>query len=455
VESSCQDAADETLSQLAQMTGMFESLSCEQAKLFCSLKTGMQTFIQMLCPVSCGLCGSSVGESRSGNNNSGENFNPEEYVFSAVNYHAHLTGREMYTTLLPGNNADGLHRVDIESKDTWIYDNQGTYQFRDDQDAPKYHKVRPGDKIQATCVYDSTSRTDTTRFGPSTYDEMCITQLVLLVDTPDISDAGSKSMITSLNLQTFSCAIDDTSDIWRGVLESGEDGRNIYEDHPMAESDCTFPVGTFYGGLSLKGDTTPTGLSRCSSDIDQEEAEGVICYGTGEDTIFLEDAIAGESCTGGDMDGADSNDASSYALETEDFTASNFKEACIKSLGVHSRYTCKDAQDWLTFDPEALQLSEYVEYMREYWWQPKCCTKQQGSVVTNDAAVEKPAAITPNNPASEKPGLDVTSDGQIIDPEERMPGAVDNPEDLMSEASTSSFFFVLYFCLCAFGGLIA
>merc|ERR1712194_566149 len=35
-------------------------------------------------------------------------------------------------------------------------------------------EIKAGDKIQATCVYNSMYREDKTRFGLTTYDEMCI-----------------------------------------------------------------------------------------------------------------------------------------------------------------------------------------------------------------------------------------------------------------------------------------
>merc|ERR1719232_912716 len=84
-------------------------------------------------------------------------------------------------------------------------------------------EIKPGDKIQATCVYNSNERDEKTKFGLSTYDEMCIIGLMVTFETPTHADnenavtAVGADLNAELNLRSFSCAIDDenrTTDIW-------------------------------------------------------------------------------------------------------------------------------------------------------------------------------------------------------------------------------------------------
>jgi len=196
-----------------------------------------------------------------------EDNNPNEYLIGAVNYHSHLTAREMYTTLLP--NSDDSSSIDLESKDLWLYDNQVTYPFHDDQNDKPYFKVYPKDKIQVTCIYDTTSRNYATQFNLSTYDEMCLTQVHVLLDTPNITSEDSQSLISMVYLRSFTCAVDENSDIWSGFLEANEDARDIWINHPMSEANCTFPVGTPSGIsgniVTLTGDTSLTHEVRCAS----------------------------------------------------------------------------------------------------------------------------------------------------------------------------------------------
>merc|ERR1712107_426603 len=159
--------------------------------------------------------------------------------------------------------------IDLKSQERWIYDDQLTHPLfgdsgtstssnlrnsnnnDDDGSSDSYVTVRPGDKFQATCVYDSTSRENTTYFGLSTYDEMCIIQVSMIIDTPNSDDLGQASLASVLDLQSFWCAVDNnyddstgsssgshSSDIWRGTLEPNEYARLIWKDHPVTESDC-------------------------------------------------------------------------------------------------------------------------------------------------------------------------------------------------------------------------
>jgi len=386
LESSCRDTADAMMNQFGKQTGLpgGENLTCGRAKAFCFMDSKFTAYLQMACPVSCGLCGSDVDS---------EGSNPTEYHVNGINYHAHLTGREMYATLLPKMSDDIVSpaiedlnnnqlAIDLESKDLWMYDNQVSYPLVDAASGEAYMTVRPGDKIQVTCVYDSTLRTETTFFGLSTYDEMCITSVSILTDTPNTTIAGDRggeiSLVAAIFMKSFACAVDDTSHIWRGILEIDEDARQIWKAHRMNESDCTYPVGT------IRGDTAPTGDANCISadanndggTADQRLEVTNICFdaaaelGTASAVIFNGDATAGEYCDGGSMNGRDSNAED----EDEEGTASNFQEYCISGGGVYQPYTCQDAEDSLKGGEMIFVESEIKEYRRKYWWQPKCCS---------------------------------------------------------------------------------
>merc|ERR1712232_1474316 len=174
-------------------------------------------------------------------------------------------------------------------------------------------EVKPGDKIQITCVYNSMDRTEDTEFGFSTYDEMCVVSLYVTFETPPHNTAGEDGgtassgggidFIADLNLRVFKCEVDDenhTTDVWQGTLEEDEDPRNIYFDHPIDESDmCIFPVADFVlMDVALTGDTRncPT-----EGEGDADADNDTICDGfsSSSKAEFLPDAIAGYTCVGG------------------------------------------------------------------------------------------------------------------------------------------------------------
>jgi len=238
-------------------------------------------------------------------------------------------------------------------------------------------EVKPGDKVQATCVYNSMDRTEDTVFGPSTYDEMCIVWLFITFETPPPVAADGIDFIVDLNLRSFRCEPDNenhTTDVWQGILEENEDPRNIYFDHPIDESEmCTFPVELGMGLIQGAGltDTAMTFETRnCPESM--MKGKGDFCYGfsssssEGESKIeFLPDAIAGYSCAGGKYDGKDSNEAPEYIT----------KEDCI-DIGGGTKYnpnTCRDVQIYLE-GASSLLGDETVEYLRTEWFQPKCCS---------------------------------------------------------------------------------
>merc|ERR1712226_985857 len=212
-------------------------------------------WIQRFCPESCGFC----AKTDSDGNPIDNPLNPDSYRITSVQYHAHLLGTEMYTTLLQeaDSETDGTTAIqrdgtptivkDLESRDFWLYDYQATiplpYDTFKGDELMRGTEIKIGDKIQATCVYNSSYRTDPTVFSLSTYDEMCITTAMVTFDTPAsllASDEGSccdeeqvATLARDLTLMRFECDMDDAEfDVYSGTLTAGEDGRNIWKDHP-------------------------------------------------------------------------------------------------------------------------------------------------------------------------------------------------------------------------------
>jgi len=323
VDTRCKDADEKTLGIVAyfmeSMDGYFDDgiivdalttggggdgdadadaeLSCGSITSYCDIGGEIGSYVQRLCPASCGLCETKGMDGTAMNNP----FNPDTYRITAVHYHAHLLGREMYTTLIPvaadddeeeqeqsaskttvanTKQASLVVPKDIQSRDVWIFDNQELIPLdfdvmvQEEDDATmmmmRGTEIKAGDKIQSTCVYDSTSREEPTKIGPSTYDEMCFNSVLITFDTPasllllnngtdnDATMAaaaapaarGIVDLLTELELMKFSCA-DDTAeaDVYSGILNADEDGRNIWKDHPIEDTEgCTFVTNDFLSG---------------------------------------------------------------------------------------------------------------------------------------------------------------------------------------------------------------
>ena len=408
-------SASATATDGAAMNAMFANLSCSSIKMFCFLGD-FALFIQQLCPQTCGLCDTPTTTTE--NDDTVVNpRDPQRYRGAAIHYHAHLLGNEMYATLLRPttmasssfdqqdisqqeitatkkqldltegvsssgtSNPNNMLVKDLKSREVWYYDDQAGISFDkefkidvntnddEDQELVRGLEIRPGDKIQATCVFNSKDRTEKTRFGLSTYDEMCIIGIDVVFETPVVDTAIS--LIAELNLRLFSCANDNenhTTDIWQGTLEADEDPRNIWKDHPIEDSEqCIFSVEDYVFIELMTG-----GSRNCPSDMDNGAAyAGEICYGFEEDDDseidFLAEEIAGYTCEGGTYDQKDSNEEPLYVTHNQ----------CIQEGGGSSyiAYTCSDLQYWL--DNEAStsigMTDEVIEYLRTEWYQPKCC----------------------------------------------------------------------------------
>merc|ERR1712238_66055 len=93
-------------------------------------------------------------------------------------------------------------------------------------------EIKAGDKIQATCVYNSMYREKKTRFGISTYNEMCIVTIQVTFKTPPVSADSGIDFGADFNLRSFSCELVDDS----------TDDNNNNEDSLSTSSSTTSPV---------------------------------------------------------------------------------------------------------------------------------------------------------------------------------------------------------------------
>jgi len=275
----------------------------------------------------------------------------------------------MYTTLTRG--ADTIEdsstvvvpksaslTQDLQSRKFWIYDNQEIIPLelevvRDDT-ILRGTEIRAGDKLQSTCVYDSTYRTDPTFFYLSTYDEMCVNAIRVTFETPayllngeEDATAAAVDIATQLHLHSFSCLDDAGGDVYSGILTADEDGRDIWRDHPVEQAEgCTFATTDFFFG-SLTEQTR-----NCR---DGDMPPNRIC---GEGLPLDAEANAGATCEGGSLDNKDAN-------------AGVTEADCVAGGGSYNPYTCGEANDWLileaTLDPATADGSHYG------WWKSRCC----------------------------------------------------------------------------------
>jgi len=392
VNTSCKDSTQDKLYFASGLLGLDiglddlpidGELSCASIQPFCNVGGELGPYVQRICPASCGLCEESNGDKVNP-------FNPESYRVTSIHYHAHLLGSEMYTTLireeietnLDANNttiaiqkpipSSTTMAKDLKSREIWYFDDQVTIPFDFDiatDNAPmRGTEIKAGDKIQVSCVYDSTDRADATFFGLSTYDEMCITATRVTFETPasllasnsnnDTLASGQRiDLLTELLLMTFSCDDDDeTTDVYTGVLAQDEDARNIWKDHPIEDAEgCTFPVMDF---LFFSNELTDEERNCPASEGGANDS--YICDGL-SNVEFLSDGIAGATCDGGTFDQQDLN---------EGVTERN----CVEGGGLYYLYYCDDVEFYLIYEAEAIGLtSEIVEYLLG-WYQPRCCS---------------------------------------------------------------------------------
>merc|ERR1712159_580631 len=260
------------------------------------------------------------------------------------NYHAHLLGREMYTTLLRGEEAttndtttavqkqleltteessSNIVATDLESRPFWIYDFQETIPLDVET---RGTEIRPGDKIQVSCIYDSNYRDSPTNFGLSTYDEMCITTLQVTFETPQElltgssgSSAAAVSLATQFELMSFSCAGGPKNDIYSGVLLADEDGRDIWKDHPIETAKgCTFPELSFWQGALMAPNNCDYEYSEDFFSDDDEFEDDIYISKDSEDEDIMCAADVQECSNGSFVSRDPTNDCAFPACPSEE-----------------------------------------------------------------------------------------------------------------------------------------
>lgn len=135
---------------------------------------------------------------------------PAEVHLTGVTYHAHLLGREMYTEYWPvGDEVP----IDLASAPVWHFDDQGTRNIINWNIS-----LRTGDRLQTTCVMDSSGRSESTQFAEETTDEMCW--------------ATFFGWPSTTNGVRHSCS----GSMWSGTLAPSEPGFGLADRHPEAQA---------------------------------------------------------------------------------------------------------------------------------------------------------------------------------------------------------------------------
>lgn len=135
---------------------------------------------------------------------------PAELHLTGVSYHSHLLGREMYTEYWPVGEEDP---IDLASAPVWHFDDQGPRNIINWNIS-----LRTGDRLQTTCVMDSSGRSASTMFAEETTDEMCW--------------AKFHGWPSTTNGVTYSCS----GSVWSGTLAPTEPGFGLATRHLEAQA---------------------------------------------------------------------------------------------------------------------------------------------------------------------------------------------------------------------------
>jgi hypothetical protein len=104
--------------------------------------------------------------------------------------------------------------------------------------------LRTGDHIQTTCVFNSMGRSEPTRMGPETTDEMCINRFQSWPGTVQADCKGP---------------------VWFGDLDSTEAGIGLASRHPMVDSKSAVWDGENpAGGKQIRGPQESAGPDKCT-----------------------------------------------------------------------------------------------------------------------------------------------------------------------------------------------
>mmetsp|Transcript_39777 Transcript_39777/g.71540 ORF Transcript_39777/g.71540 Transcript_39777/m.71540 type:complete len:636 (+) Transcript_39777:91-1998(+) len=150
---------------------------------------------------------------------------PAALSLSAMGYHAHLLGTEMYSEYTP---VGASSPIDLGSEKVWHFDDQYQKNLLD-MDI----KLQTGDHIQSTCVFDSRGHRKSTVFGLETSDEMCWARYM-----------GWPGNVTA------TCS----GHLWTGELDPDESGLGLAARHPEINAPNVFDGADIRtGGLMIQG----------------------------------------------------------------------------------------------------------------------------------------------------------------------------------------------------------
>jgi len=435
VDTKCKDVDSRILRSYASIllesqtdtTNMVDSanLTCEALQPLCNSSEDIAPYILQMCPASCGMC-------EKGTDGAVNPFNPDSYQITFIHYHAHLLGREMYTTLIreeddPANETtDAIQKetqtsktiaTDLESRPFWIFDFQEVIPINfgvEGDNIVRGAEIKPGDKIQATCVYDATYRDEPTIFSLSTYDEMCITLTGVTFETPislitsESNAASALKLAMELDLMTFSCKDGPEYDVYSGILNADEDGRDVWKNHPIEDAEgCTFPTIDFYGGGAL------TYERRNCFEIDSEDPLGC------GNVEFLSDANAGATCNGGTLDQQDANTGVT-------------KEACENAGGVYEPYTCEAAAYFVNDEGMDAFDQDIQDLLLNSWWRPKCCGSDIDSSLELEDNNGEELSTGSEDDSEDTSDIDSSLELEDNNGEELSTGSEDDSEDTSS-----------------------
>ena len=181
----------------------------ESCAPLCMIGGALGSNSAQLCPETCGTTGGCTGGNK-----------PLRVMDSF--FHAHLLGTEMYQSVV--KQETGEH-IDLGSMRHWNYADEIVVPLDS-----KNLELVAGDVLLSTCVYNTEHMSEATKFGRRTYDEMCLNNLGVELDTADRHYGTA-----------FSCE----GAVWSGDLEEHQNGLNIHAPETLltTSSDCWSKLG--------------------------------------------------------------------------------------------------------------------------------------------------------------------------------------------------------------------
>jgi len=244
VSAFCSDVPDSMMSEIAGVT-------CKEAKAagMCSMEEASD-----YCPMTCGFC--KMGK--------------EWPVFGAF-HHAHLLGAEMYLDRQRGN-----EWIDMGSMPIWHFDDQAMAPL-----SARDVTIRDGDKIQATCVFNSIRKDQATKFGRSTYDEMCFNMIITMHPTDSVSNDMPFAFTCHKELDRELEPVWEF--VWAGELAVGEDAHMIHTNHRLENARDVWEMyedGNAGKWIGKKGPVTSSTTTTTTSRTELLASSGALSFPT-------------------------------------------------------------------------------------------------------------------------------------------------------------------------------